>query len=147
MRGEIDSCNHYFCFVCIMEWAKVKSCYPACKRRFKKIVRPNNGGDFASERVVRVLARDQANPHHFDPYVDTRCGVCGGMQDECYLLLCNLCDRATHTSIKQLVSILDIVREESSNRAAEILASMSAEAREPLVVMDKVSDFDDARTI
>ncbi|KAI4326589.1 hypothetical protein MLD38_031887 [Melastoma candidum] len=59
MRGEIDSCNHYFCFVCIMEWAKVKSCYPACKRRFKKIVRPNNGGDFASERVVRVLARDQ----------------------------------------------------------------------------------------
>ncbi|KAI3809212.1 hypothetical protein L1987_25182 [Smallanthus sonchifolius] len=23
LRGFIDSCDHYFCFVCIMEWAKV----------------------------------------------------------------------------------------------------------------------------
>ncbi|KAI4329659.1 hypothetical protein MLD38_028020 [Melastoma candidum] len=188
MRGAIDSCDHYFCFVCIMEWAKVESRCPACKRRFEKIIRP--GGAFAPERVVRVPARDQANHRHFDPYVDTRCAVCGGMQDECYLLLCDLCDSASHTycaglgytvpsgdwfccdcsilrrehssidedlnqedknptirSIKQQVSILDIVREESSNRAAEIPASMSAELREPLVVMDKASGFHDARTV
>ncbi|KAL2234887.1 UNVERIFIED_CONTAM: PHD and RING finger domain-containing protein 1 [Sesamum indicum] len=58
-RGYIDSCNHYFCFVCIMEWAKVESKCPLCKRRFSAIRRPPKPPIFASERIVHVPVRDQ----------------------------------------------------------------------------------------
>lgn len=32
-----------------------------------------------------------------DPYAETRCSVCNGGEDECFLLLCDLCDTASHT--------------------------------------------------
>ncbi|KAF8037482.1 hypothetical protein BT93_B0392 [Corymbia citriodora subsp. variegata] len=101
VRGLIDCCDHYFCFVCIMEWAKVESRCPMCKRRFATILRPPKDGVFSSERTVNVPPRDQVyDPHGigpFDPYVETRCGVCQGTQDEWCLLLCELCDSAFHT--------------------------------------------------
>ncbi|XP_065879607.1 uncharacterized protein [Euphorbia lathyris] len=59
IRGQIDSCDHFFCFVCIMEWAKVESRCPMCKRRFTTIRRPPKEGVFPSERIVNVLQRDQ----------------------------------------------------------------------------------------
>lgn len=59
IRGRIDSCDHYFCFVCIMEWAKVESRCPLCKRRFTGIRRPPMDGVFLNERVVNVPVRDQ----------------------------------------------------------------------------------------
>lgn len=59
IRGEIDCCDHYFCFICVMEWAKIESRCPACKRRFSTIRRPFKDGVFAPERVVRVPLRDQ----------------------------------------------------------------------------------------
>lgn len=59
IRGWIDSCDHYFCFVCIMEWAKVESRCPMCKRRFSTIHRPPKPGVFPSERIVNVPVRDQ----------------------------------------------------------------------------------------
>ncbi|RWW59684.1 hypothetical protein BHE74_00033359 [Ensete ventricosum] len=57
--GRIDSCDHYFCFVCIMEWAKVESRCPLCKRRFRSIRRPPVDGVFVVERLVDVPVRDQ----------------------------------------------------------------------------------------
>ncbi|XVE56753.1 hypothetical protein DITRI_Ditri04bG0036200 [Diplodiscus trichospermus] len=104
IRGKIDSCSHFFCFVCIMEWAKVESRCPMCKRRFTVIHRPPKEGVFASERVVKVPQRDQV--HHlfgnatsgpFDPYAEAKCSVCHGIADESLLLLCDLCDSAAHT--------------------------------------------------
>ncbi|XP_072997328.1 uncharacterized protein [Typha latifolia] len=104
VRGEIDSCDHFFCFVCIMEWAKVESRCPFCKRRFRTIRRPPAIGIFPSERVVEVPVRDQV--HHplgnestqnFDPYANTNCSVCHVSKDEELLLLCDLCDSAAHT--------------------------------------------------
>ncbi|OMO69961.1 Zinc finger, RING-type [Corchorus olitorius] len=62
IRGKIDSCDHYFCFVCIMEWAKVESRCPMCKRRFTAIRRPPKEGVFATERLVNVPQRDQVTP-------------------------------------------------------------------------------------
>ncbi|CAK9147899.1 unnamed protein product, partial [Ilex paraguariensis] len=59
IRGWIDSCEHYFCFVCIMEWAKVESKCPICKRRFSTIRRPPKRGVFPSQRIVTVPVRDQ----------------------------------------------------------------------------------------
>ncbi|GLT52886.1 hypothetical protein SLA2020_261970 [Shorea laevis] len=59
IRGKIDCCDHNFCFICIVEWAKVESRCPACKRRFSTIRRPFKDGVFAPERVVTVPVRDQ----------------------------------------------------------------------------------------
>ncbi|KAL0424878.1 UNVERIFIED_CONTAM: PHD and RING finger domain-containing protein 1 [Sesamum radiatum] len=103
-RGYIDSCNHYFCFLCIMEWAKVESKCPLCKRRFSAIRRPPKPPIFASERIVHVPVRDQVY-HYFgnatvgppDPYSEAKCSVCHGVADESLLLLCDLCDSAAHT--------------------------------------------------
>lgn len=61
IRGWIDSCDHYFCFVCIMEWAKVESRCPMCKRRFAAIRRPPKDGVFPAERIVNVPVRDQVS--------------------------------------------------------------------------------------
>ncbi|XP_050224328.2 uncharacterized protein LOC126674020 [Mercurialis annua] len=104
IRGEIDSCNHFFCFVCIMEWAKIESLCPMCKRRFSSIRRPPKHGVFSSERIVRVPKRDQVyhlfgntTRQHFDPYAQVQCNVCRTAADECLLLLCDLCDSAAHT--------------------------------------------------
>ncbi|GKV25165.1 hypothetical protein SLEP1_g34643 [Rubroshorea leprosula] len=104
IRGIIDSCDHFFCFVCIMEWSKVESRCPMCKRRFSTILRPPKVGVFTSERVVNVPHRDQA--HHpygnvtggtFDPYARVQCSVCQNAANEHLLLLCDLCDTASHT--------------------------------------------------
>ncbi|PIN06278.1 hypothetical protein CDL12_21167 [Handroanthus impetiginosus] len=103
-RGYIDCCKHYFCFVCIMEWAKVESKCPLCKRRFSSIRRPPKPPIFPSERVVHVPVRDQVY-HYFgnatisppDPYAEAKCSVCHGIEDESFLLLCDLCDSAAHT--------------------------------------------------
>ncbi|XP_010547737.1 PREDICTED: uncharacterized protein LOC104819392 isoform X2 [Tarenaya hassleriana] len=104
ITGQIDSCDHYFCFVCILEWAKVESRCPMCKQRFTSIRRPPKLGVFAGERIVRVPQRDQvyhlsgnATTTRSDPYADTSCMVCRKMSDESLLLLCDLCDSAAHT--------------------------------------------------
>ncbi|KAK1433663.1 hypothetical protein QVD17_10577 [Tagetes erecta] len=104
LRGFIDSCDHYFCFVCIMEWAKVESRCPICKRRFSAIRRPNKDGVFLSERIVNVPVRDQIYSYNgnatigpSDPYSQVKCSVCSGSSDENLLLLCDLCDSAAHS--------------------------------------------------
>ncbi|KAJ0754911.1 putative chromatin regulator PHD family [Helianthus annuus] len=104
LRGFIDSCDHYFCFVCIMEWAKIESRCPICKRRFSTIHRPKKDGVFLSERIVNVPVRDQIYNHGGnatigppDPYSQVKCSVCCGSSDEQLLLLCDLCDSAAHS--------------------------------------------------
>lgn len=59
IRGQIDSCDHYFCFVCIMEWSKLESRCPICKQRFGSIRRLPKEGVFSRERIVQVPVRDQ----------------------------------------------------------------------------------------
>ncbi|XP_057952376.1 uncharacterized protein LOC131146657 isoform X2 [Malania oleifera] len=58
IRGWIDSFDNHFCFACIMEWAKVESRCPMCKRRFSSIRRPPKEGVFACERIVDVISRE-----------------------------------------------------------------------------------------
>ncbi|CAI0443764.1 unnamed protein product [Linum tenue] len=101
IRGFVDSCDHYFCFVCIMEWAKIESRCPMCKRRFTAIRRPSKAGVFRTERVVPVPERNQygvvAGDRPFDPFAHVECAVCHGTHEENLLLLCDLCDSASHT--------------------------------------------------
>ncbi|XP_020571064.1 uncharacterized protein LOC110018177 [Phalaenopsis equestris] len=104
LRGRIDSCDHYFCFVCIMEWAKVESRCPLCKQRFHFIHRPEVSGLLLSQSVLEIPSRDQV--YHplgnessalSDPYAQANCKVCHGSNDDELLLLCDLCDSAFHT--------------------------------------------------
>ncbi|XP_038988117.1 uncharacterized protein LOC103706589 isoform X2 [Phoenix dactylifera] len=104
IRGRIDSCDHYFCFICIMEWAKVESRCPMCKQRFRSIRRPPVPEIFPFERMVEVPVRDQV--YHplgnestgiSDPYANVSCSACHSSADEELLLLCDLCDSAAHS--------------------------------------------------
>ncbi|KAJ8644817.1 hypothetical protein MRB53_006565 [Persea americana] len=102
VRGQIDCCNHYFCYVCIMEWAKKESLCPMCKQRFRSIRRPHKDGVFACERIFEVPIRDQVyNPIRNDlrrpsnTHACVYCTECQSSKDEC-LLLCDLCNSAMH---------------------------------------------------
>ncbi|KAF6169116.1 hypothetical protein GIB67_038613 [Kingdonia uniflora] len=105
IRGCIDSCNHYFCFVCIMEWSKIESRCPMCKQRFNTILRPSKTtGCFIRERIVNVPLRNQVwhplgnvTTGPSDPYAQVNCTECHGLGDENLLLLCDLCDSGAHT--------------------------------------------------
>lgn len=87
-----------------MEWAKVESRCPMCKRRFAAIRRPPKDGVFPAERIVNVPVRDQVY-HYFgnattgppDPYSEVQCTVCQNTSNDSLLLLCDLCDSASHT--------------------------------------------------
>ena len=37
-KSFTDSCFHTFCFVCLLEWSKVKAVCPLCKQPFKSII-------------------------------------------------------------------------------------------------------------
>lgn len=87
-----------------MEWAKVESKCPFCKRRFSTIRRPPKPPVFASERVVQIPIRDQVchylgNATIGPPnlYSEVKCSICQGIADESLLLLCDLCDSSAHT--------------------------------------------------
>ncbi|CAO2826889.1 unnamed protein product [Amaranthus hypochondriacus] len=100
VRGLIDSCGHYFCFLCIIEWSKIESRCPLCRGRFSTIRRVRNDGSFIGEGSVRVPVRDQFYDPFGEPvdrYAQAKCGVCNGANDESLLLLCDLCDSPSHT--------------------------------------------------
>ncbi|GLJ36737.1 hypothetical protein SUGI_0739670 [Cryptomeria japonica] len=101
-RGKMDSCEHYFCFACILEWAKVETRCPTCRQRFTTLSRPC--GFRARGRTLNLPLRNQVhippdedNEAVQDPYQDTFCIKCNGSEDDSLLLLCDLCDSAAHT--------------------------------------------------
>lgn len=102
-RGKLDCCDHYFCFACILEWARVETRCPACRQRFSTISRPCTSSVGHRGRTVRVPTRSQvyipeegieALP---DPYGDVFCTECNNWGDDDLLLLCDMCDSAAHT--------------------------------------------------
>ncbi|GAB2243553.1 hypothetical protein Droror1_Dr00023681 [Drosera rotundifolia] len=102
IRGRIDCCDHCYCFLCIIDWAKMESRCPLCKCRFHGIRRVRRDGSEIGEREVVVPIRDQiSNPdidrEESDPHAHVCCTVCHDSKDESLLLLCDLCDTAAHT--------------------------------------------------
>lgn len=75
IRGQIDSCNHHFCFVCVMEWAKIESRCPLCKQRFGSIRRPAVPGLFPSERVVKISERNQVSNLSYSGRISNACSI------------------------------------------------------------------------
>ena len=54
IASEINCCSHYFCFACIMEWAKHESRCPICCQRFSNIRRPPKHNVFYFSLDVKV---------------------------------------------------------------------------------------------
>lgn len=106
LRGTLDCCSHYFCFNCIMEWAKVESRCPLCKQRFKTISKParSTTGVDLRDVVIQVPERDQVYQpteeelrSFLDPYENVICTECHQGGDDGLMLLCDLCDSSAHT--------------------------------------------------
>ncbi|OMO69960.1 Zinc finger, PHD-type [Corchorus olitorius] len=105
LRGTIDCCDHTFCFVCIVRWAKAESFCPRCKLRFTTIYGPSKNAVFASKRPLNPPEGNQAcnvlraaTSGPLIPCEDIRCSVCHGTANESRCrLLCDICDSAVHT--------------------------------------------------
>ncbi|KAJ7977890.1 PHD and RING finger domain-containing protein [Quillaja saponaria] len=106
VRGVLNCCTHYFCFPCIMEWAKVESRCPLCKQRFTTISKPtrSTAGNDLREVVIQVPERDQVYQpseeelrSYIDPYEYVICSECHEGGDDSLMLLCDLCDSPAHT--------------------------------------------------
>lgn len=106
VRGTLNSCFHYFCFTCIMEWSKVESRCPVCKQRFTTISKSARSitGIGLRESVIRVPRRDQVyRPSeeemrgYLDPYENMVCMMCQQGGDDSLMLLCDICDSPAHT--------------------------------------------------
>ncbi|KAL0044597.1 hypothetical protein WJX82_002114 [Trebouxia sp. C0006] len=124
--GELDSCDHSFCFACIQHWAHIESRCPFCKSRFTTISRkvldldklPDSGAesdDTVRQRfpgsVLETVAIPERNQVYLgdaewagdadgegqDPLGNVVCMECGRGDDEDNLMLCDGCERACHT--------------------------------------------------
>ncbi|XP_020590854.1 uncharacterized protein LOC110031769 [Phalaenopsis equestris] len=106
IQGILNCCSHYFCFYCIMEWSKVESRCPLCKRRFFTITKCSRSDPMLEIRrpVIRVQMRDQVyQPSEeelrvlLDPYEDVVCMECHQGGDDSLMLLCDICDSSAHS--------------------------------------------------
>ncbi|XP_074577391.1 uncharacterized protein LOC141833793 [Curcuma longa] len=106
VRGVLNSCTHFFCFACIMEWSKVESRCPVCKRRFGTITKTSRSepGFGLRKAVIKVEKRDQVyQPSEeeirrmLDPYENVVCIECHKGGDDSLMLLCDICDSPAHT--------------------------------------------------
>lgn len=117
--GEINCCNHVFCYQCISKWSTIETKCPLCKSRFTLIrckqidpsfQKSNSplGARWASNtvpgKVLKVDTVEERNqtapildPSVADWFESLICVICGGDQDEDRLLICDGCDVASHT--------------------------------------------------
>ncbi|XP_006877068.1 PREDICTED: PHD and RING finger domain-containing protein 1 [Chrysochloris asiatica] len=91
--GTPETCAHYFCLDCIMEWSKNANSCPVDRAVFKCIcVRAQFGG-----KIVRKIPVDDSRaPEAGEQEDPTFCEVCGRSDREDRLLLCDGCDAGYH---------------------------------------------------
>ncbi|GCC19709.1 hypothetical protein chiPu_0018478 [Chiloscyllium punctatum] len=91
--GTPESCAHYFCLDCILEWAKNANSCPVDRIIFKHIcVRTHFGGT-----VIKKVPVQNPNKDNEEEEEDvTNCEVCGRSDREDSLLLCDGCDSGYH---------------------------------------------------
>lgn len=107
LKGVIESCEHSFCFDCILKWSEIESKCPICRRRFTSLKGTTLAGNVVSERAIPE--RDQRVLFENDEFIDwlesVRCSVCAGADAEDLLMLCDGCDQACHTYCAGLSSV------------------------------------------
>ncbi|NXY32295.1 PHRF1 protein, partial [Pomatorhinus ruficollis] len=91
--GTPESCSHYFCLDCIMEWSKNANSCPVDRILFNYInIRAHFGGKIL-KKVPVENSKTQGTDGEDDP---TFCEVCGRSDREDRLLLCDGCDAGYH---------------------------------------------------
>ncbi|KAF7659258.1 hypothetical protein LDENG_00001210 [Lucifuga dentata] len=92
-----ESCEHYFCLDCILEWSKNANSCPVDRNAFSSIyLRKCFGG-----KVQKMITVQKPVKEEQEGVVDvdleyTSCEVCGGSDREDRLLLCDGCDAGYH---------------------------------------------------
>uniref|UniRef100_A0A096MEJ3 PHD and ring finger domains 1 n=1 Tax=Poecilia formosa TaxID=48698 RepID=A0A096MEJ3_POEFO len=92
-----ENCEHYFCFDCILEWAKNANSCPVDRIVFDNIyLRKSYGGKV--KKIVTVQKPVKAGQEETVglDLEETNCEVCGGSDREDRLLLCDGCDAGYH---------------------------------------------------
>nr|XP_051213502.1 uncharacterized protein LOC127331401 isoform X2 [Lolium perenne] len=106
IQGVLNCCSHYFCFACILEWSKVESKCPLCKRRFNTVTKSSvaDVGSGLRNAAIRVEKRDQVYQpteeemrRWLDPYENVVCIECNQGGEDNLMLLCDICDSSAHT--------------------------------------------------
>uniref|UniRef100_K7G908 PHD and ring finger domains 1 n=1 Tax=Pelodiscus sinensis TaxID=13735 RepID=K7G908_PELSI len=92
--GTPESCAHYFCLDCIVEWSKNANSCPVDRILFKYIcIRVRFGGEILKKIPVENTKVQDGDSGEDDP---TFCEVCGRSDREDRLLLCDGCDAGYH---------------------------------------------------
>ncbi|XP_043083476.1 PHD and RING finger domain-containing protein 1 isoform X2 [Puntigrus tetrazona] len=91
-----ESCEHYFCLDCILEWSNNANSCPVDRITFDNILlRKCYGGKV--QKTIAVKKPVKAGEEQVDVDLDqTSCEVCGGRDREDRLLLCDGCDAGYH---------------------------------------------------
>eukprot|EP00794_Sanderia_malayensis_P000401 gene401-1035_t len=92
--GNPENCRHFFCVVCIKEWAKTVNSCPIDRMKFNVInVQRSVNGALLEEYYVDDIDPDKKEEFEMDP---TFCQVCNLCDREDRLLLCDECDNGYH---------------------------------------------------
>ncbi|XP_008852616.1 PHD and RING finger domain-containing protein 1 isoform X2 [Nannospalax galili] len=93
--GTPETCAHYFCLDCIVEWSRNANSCPVDRTVFKCIcIRARLDGKILKKiPVENTRAREDEEAEEEDP---TFCEVCGRSDREDRLLLCDGCDAGYH---------------------------------------------------
>ncbi|XP_041650492.1 PHD and RING finger domain-containing protein 1 [Cheilinus undulatus] len=92
-----ESCEHYFCLDCILEWAKNANSCPVDRIAFSSIyLRKCFGGKVKKVITVKKPVKENQEETIDVDLEQTNCEVCGGSDREDRLLLCDGCDAGYH---------------------------------------------------
>ncbi|KAL7858394.1 hypothetical protein AOLI_G00184960 [Acnodon oligacanthus] len=92
-----ESCMHYFCLDCILEWAKNANSCPVDRLVFSNILlRKCFGGKVQKTITVQKTVKAGQGEQVDLDLEQTSCEVCGGSDREDRLLLCDGCDAGYH---------------------------------------------------
>uniref|UniRef100_G3UIJ8 PHD and RING finger domain-containing protein 1 n=1 Tax=Loxodonta africana TaxID=9785 RepID=G3UIJ8_LOXAF len=90
--GTPETCAHYFCLDCIVEWSKNANSCPVDRTVFKCVcVRARFGG-----KILRKIPVENTRAPEAEEEDPTFCEVCGRSDREDRLLLCDGCDAGYH---------------------------------------------------
>ncbi|XP_010731027.3 PHD and RING finger domain-containing protein 1 isoform X1 [Larimichthys crocea] len=92
-----ESCEHYFCLDCILEWTKNANSCPVDRIAFNSIyLRKCFGGKVKKIITVQKPVKEGQEERVDLDLEQTNCEVCGGSDREDRLLLCDGCDAGYH---------------------------------------------------
>ncbi|KAK6472773.1 PHD and RING finger domain-containing protein 1-like isoform X1 [Huso huso] len=91
--GTPESCAHYFCLDCILEWSKNANSCPVDRIIYTNICMRSC---FGGKILKKIPVQNHAAANELAEEDNTQCEVCGRSDREDRLLLCDGCDAGYH---------------------------------------------------